>query len=324
MTNPKAAASLLWVAPFISVLLLAIFPHPILSTKSFQAFDFLQQLDGCHKGHKDESIHELKQYLRKFGYLDVYNNHTEHEDDDEFDDNLESGIKTYQLNYHLKATGKLDAQTVKQMSMPRCGVPDIVNGKTSMRSGKKKHIHRGRKNSSLLHSVSHYSFFQGSPRWPASKSQLTYQFSSTIPVTYLKTLKTVGSRAFARWAEVSHFKFSEAKDEDNEADIVIGFYSGDHGDGSSFDGPGGLLAHSFSPTDGRLHFDAEENWSTNPGQDMMDIETVAVHEIGHLLGLEHSSEPKAIMYPTILFGSRKRKLHGDDVQGIRALYGHIA
>ncbi|KAI3842105.1 hypothetical protein MKX03_018379 [Papaver bracteatum] len=320
MTNPKAVASLLQIAPFISLLLLAIFPYPILSTKSSQAFDFLQQLDGCHKGQKVESIHELKQYLRKFGYLDVYYNHTEHVHNNEFDDDLESGIKTYQLNYNLKATGKLDAQTVKQMRMPRCGVPDIVNGKTYMRSGKKDHTNGG--NSSSLHSVSLYSFFQGSPRWPDSKSHLTYQLSSTIPVTDLRTLKTVGKRAFARWAEVSHFKFSEATNE--AADIVIGFYSGDHGDGSSFDGPGGTLAHSFSPTDGRLHFDAEENWSTNPKQDMMDIETVAVHEIGHLLGLEHSSEPKAIMYPIILFGSQKRKLHGDDVQGIQALYAHIA
>ncbi|MCL7022335.1 hypothetical protein MKW94_029300 [Papaver nudicaule] len=319
MTNPKAAASLLQTAPFISLFLLAIFPYPILSSKYFQSFDFPQQLDGCHKGQTVKSIHEIKQYLRKFGYLDVYKNHTEHEDNDEFDDILESGIRTYQFNYHLKATGKLDAQTVKQMRLPRCGVPDIVNGKTSMRSGKKKHTKGGK--SSSVHSVLHYSFFQGSPRWPASKSHLTYQFSSTIPVTDLKTLKTVSSRAFARWAEVSHFTFSEATD---EADIVIGFYSGDHGDGSSFDGPGGMLAHSFSPTDGRLHFDADENWSTNPGQDMMDLETVAVHEIGHLLGLEHSSEPKAIMYPTILFGSLKRQLHGDDVQGIRSLYGHLA
>ncbi|MCL7049211.1 hypothetical protein MKW94_017877 [Papaver nudicaule] len=282
MTNPKEAASLLQMTPFISLFLLAIFPYPIVSSKYFQSFDFPQQLDGCHKGQTVKSIHEIKQYLRKFGYLDVYNNHTEHEDNDEFDDILESGIRTYQFNYHLKATGKLDAQTVKQTRLPRCGVPDIVNGK---RSGKKKHTKGGK--SSSVHNVSHYSFFQGSPRWPSSKPHLTYQFSSTIPVTDLKTLKTVSSRAFARWAEVSHFTFSEATD---EADIVIGFYSGDHGDGSSFDGP----------------------------------ETVAVHEIGHLLGLEHSSEPKAIMYPTILFGSLKRQLHGDDVQGIRSLYGHLA
>ncbi|RZC88735.1 hypothetical protein C5167_031109, partial [Papaver somniferum] len=39
----------------------------------------------------------------------------------------------------FKATEKLDAQTVKQMRMPRYGVPDIVNGMTSMRSDKKKH-----------------------------------------------------------------------------------------------------------------------------------------------------------------------------------------
>ncbi|RZC80153.1 hypothetical protein C5167_042725 [Papaver somniferum] len=61
---------------------------------------------------------------------------------------------------------------------------------------------------------------------------------------------------------------------------------------SHFDGPGGLLAHSFSPTDGRLHFNAEESWSTNPWKDLMDIETVAVQDIGHLLGLETAQNQK--------------------------------
>ena len=50
-----------------------------------------------------------------------------------------------------------------------------------------------------------------------------------------------------------------------------------------------------------------------------DVETVALHEIGHLLGLGHSSVQNAIMYPTINPGMTKG-LHGDDIQGIRALY----
>jgi predicted Zn-dependent protease len=50
-----------------------------------------------------------------------------------------------------------------------------------------------------------------------------------------------------------------------------------------------------------------------------DLQTVAVHEIGHNLGLEHSSVLEAIMFPYILSGATKG-LHPDDIEGIRVLY----
>lgn len=40
---------------------------------------------------------------------------------------MEVAIKTYQTFFDLKVTGKLDADTVKQMSIPRCGVADGIN-----------------------------------------------------------------------------------------------------------------------------------------------------------------------------------------------------
>lgn len=49
------------------------------------------------------------------------------------------------------------------------------------------------------------------------------------------------------------------------ADVEILFASGDHNDGFPFDGPGGILAHTFAPTDGRMHFDESEVW--NMGSD---------------------------------------------------------
>lgn len=97
------------------------------------------------------------------------------------------------------------------------------------------------------------------------------------------------------------------------------FFRGDHGDGHRFDGPGGTLAHAFAPTNGRFHYDADERWADGMIRGAFDLETVAVHEIGHLLGLGHSSVEGAIMYPSISTGVRK-SLHADDIQGIRALY----
>ncbi|KAG6424337.1 hypothetical protein SASPL_114754 [Salvia splendens] len=86
-----------------------------------------------------------------------------------------------------------------------------------------------------------------------------------------------------------------------------------------FDGPGGTLAHAFAPTDGRFHYDADEQWSVAQNANAFHLETVAAHEIGHLLGLGHSSHETAIMYSRIGAGVVKT-LDQDDIQGIAALY----
>ena len=52
------------------------------------------------------------------------------------------------------------------------------------------------------------------------------------------------------------------------------------------------------------------------------IEDIAVHELGHMLGLGHSSTTDASMYPSYQYCSQQfRTLASDDITGIRALYG---
>lgn len=57
------------------------------STKS-SSFEFPKRLQGSHKGDQVEGIHELKEYLERFGYLDHNNNNQSHAHDDTFDDLL--------------------------------------------------------------------------------------------------------------------------------------------------------------------------------------------------------------------------------------------
>ncbi|XP_021300564.1 metalloendoproteinase 3-MMP-like [Herrania umbratica] len=274
-------------------------------------FDFLKHLQGCHKGDKVKDIHKVKKYLEQFGYLSYSKNKT-HANDDDFDDLLDSAIKTYQLNFHLNSNGALDTETVAKMMMPRCAVADIINGTSRMRSGKKE-PHRAA-GSKSIHEVSHYSFFPRSPRWPPSKSLLTYAF---LPGTRADAMSPVAG-AFRTWAANTHFRFSRI-DNYRDADITIGFQRRDHGDGNPFDGPGGTIAHAFAPTIGRFHYDADETWSVSATPGTLHLETVALHEIGHLLGLGHSSIQNAIMYPSIAPGTSKG-LDRDDIEGIKALY----
>ncbi|XP_031264037.1 metalloendoproteinase 3-MMP-like [Pistacia vera] len=235
------------------------------STGSGNPFGFIQHLEGCHKGQNISDLHNIKRYLGKFGYLnydDLNSSHKNHENDDEFDDLLESAVKKCQQNHHLNVTGTLDSNTLNQMMKPRCGVPDFVN---DTNQNHHKHNHN-----SSFHTVGHYKFFPGPSKW--TQSQLKYRFASSVPVPISLNLRSVIQQAFQRWAQVSHFTFQEVP--------------------------------------------------ANSNANIVDLESVAVHEIGHLLGLDHElGKPDAIMYDSFEYGKIKRELTADDIQGIRVLYG---
>jgi hypothetical protein len=53
-----------------------------------------------------------------------------------------------------------------------------------------------------------------------------------------------------------------------------------------------------------------------------DLQSSVTHEVGHLLGLEHSRHSGSTMYAGLAAGDRsKRTLSADDVDGVRVLYG---
>ncbi|MFH1283670.1 MAG: matrixin family metalloprotease [bacterium] len=69
-----------------------------------------------------------------------------------------------------------------------------------------------------------------------------------------------------------------------------------------------------------IAFDIIMPWSTTGSASSFDLETVAFHEIGHLLGLDHVSNPADPMYYAVSPGEIKRSLSADNIAGITFLY----
>jgi matrixin len=154
------------------------------------------------------------------------------------------------------------------------------------------------------------------------------------------------TRAFGTWHAVetaqtsSQFVgFTQANPFDDDDMSVIGFLN-------RADQNRTLAATTFviDTTDGRIlesdiFFNSAFTWSTSatgtPGR--FDVESIALHEIGHLLGLSHSAlgetelnsggrsviAAEAVMFP-IAFGRGNiddRTLKADDIAGISDIYG---
>lgn len=269
---------------------------------------FMRFLD-AGKGSRPDGMADLKRYFRRFGYLPENLNFT-----DLFDDEFEQALLSYQKNLGLYETGKLDVDTMSVIVSPRCGVSDFTED-------------GGGGGDKGLKTTRRFAYFYGQPRWVrSSPMMLTYAFSPTYTISYvgLPEIRAAFAGAFQRWSAAIPVNFTEAE-EYSAADIRIGWYSGDHGDGEAFDGVLGVLAHAFSPENGRFHLDAAERWAVDftaeKSKVAIDLESVATHEIGHVLGLAHSSVKEAIMYPSLSPRTKKVELRMDDVEGIQALYG---
>merc|ERR1719309_439259 len=257
-----------------------------------------------------ESETALK-YLEKFGYISKT---TPTEDDTPVDSpatgggdtpqkspgkghrvSVEEAVKNFQEFAGLTATGELDDETIRLMSLPRCGVKDVI----APSSG----------NSSKYQ-------VQGS-RW--QKKNLSYRVTRYSQKMTRAQVDADVKKAFSFWSAATTLKFFSRNSGD--VDIQIGFFTFSHGDADPFDGRGGTLAHAFFPRyGGDIHLDDSEQWSANSYQGTNFLQTLT-HETGHSLGLSHSRVSASVMAPFYRGWDSNFKLHADDIEGIQSLYG---
>ena len=78
---------------------------------------------------------------------------------------------------------------------------------------------------------------------------LTYRIVNYTPDLTKKEVDDTIKKALDQWSSASQIKFERITDPNKEADIMIKFVSGYHGDSRPADGPGKELAHAFFPLD---------------------------------------------------------------------------
>ncbi|KAM4748768.1 matrix metalloproteinase-21-like [Rhinophrynus dorsalis] len=258
----------------------------------------------------------------------------------EIEKSFVESLKRFQEASGLNATGVLDAATKVAMNKPRCGVPDhkvpsrrrngtltsavldreanhnISQGEGTQRQKRsflsKMVEHYRRKRDNTIGNRDSLSFSKNTLKWRLMGEGYSMQLS-------IQQQRRILALAFRMWSEVVPLQFEEDLT-GNNIDIRIGFGTGQHlGCSQAFDGVGQQFAHAWYLGD--IHFDDDEHFVGPSSEQGISLLKVAVHEIGHALGLTHINRLGSVMQPNYIPQERNFELDWEDRKAVQEKYG---
>ena len=159
------------------------------------------------------------------------------------------------------------------------------------------------------------------PKWGLSSlgssgGTVSWAVDGTIPPFFLSDL----TAAFADWASYANIKFQEVSSTASaQIDFTMGAIDG-------LDNTLGETSYSYSGNifnSATIEFDSEESWHVSGSQvvsnDSVNLFVVALHEIGHSIGLDHYNSAPAVMNATL--NPAVTDLQQSDIDGAQAIYG---
>jgi hypothetical protein len=262
-----------------------------MSEKTVQAFADIKIAPSLSKGEQSPEFTAVQDFLRRFGYLPGVT-----VSKGRLDDPTSEGLARFQEFFDLPVTGEFDEPTREMMTTHRCGMPDLANGVA----------------------------FVTNCAWPTPS--LTFAFEDgTNDIAGSSEFQAVRN-ACATWASAGPVTFVETSATE-DPDITVDWRPATDPDRSMV---GGVLAHADFPPGCAVvtntlpkpvHFDdSEHQWVIGAVAGGFDVQTVALHELGHILGLNHSSVAGSVMFPTVAWNTTNRVLTADDLGGIQQLY----
>uniref|UniRef100_A0A3Q1EH97 Matrix metallopeptidase 21 n=1 Tax=Acanthochromis polyacanthus TaxID=80966 RepID=A0A3Q1EH97_9TELE len=224
---------------------------------------------------------------------DAYNSQTENQA-------FISALKEFQRVSGLLVTGMFDEATKVAMNRPR----------------RKRHlavlVSKNRRKRDLS-GAGHMAFSKKMLKWRL----MGEGYSSQLTV---EEQRYIFRLAFRMWSEVSPLEFVEdIKSPLEDVDIRLGFGTRHLGCNQKFDGTGQEFAHAWFLGD--IHFDDDEHFTAPNAGSGISLLKVAVHEIGHVLGLPHIYRPGSIMQPSYLPQESAFEMDWMDRKAIQHLYG---